>query len=120
MNLWADFAAPLPAADDVVSVTFDRIPLFAVPFSAFRPGHCPGTYWLLRRELSVRLDFQNGQIFVTTPRIGLPGIDNTNGIDIELLVGDAAAAENILLKPWAPRTDKKWVYRRADTHGDPL
>jgi PKD repeat protein len=117
VRLWADFDAPMPTADDEIAVTFDKITLFSVPFSKFKPGLMTGVYWYVKNGYIVRINFANGQIFVNTPKIELTDLDNSNGVDVELFLGDGIAVENIMM---TPRLGNRLVYRRSDTNDDPM
>lgn len=116
VGLWADFEAEVPADGDMVAIYFDNIQLFAAPFSAFKPGLLPGAYWLAKNGMIVRFDFTNSQLLVVTPKMTLLGLDNVNGVDVELMIGSVVATENIMMKP-APF--KMLIYRRPGCLGEP-
>jgi hypothetical protein len=115
VHLWADFGAELPAADDVVAVSFDGIELFAVPFSQFRQCLPSGPYCWANRGLVVRLDFAEGLLFVSTPKMILDGLDLSDGVDVELQLGDGVGAENI---PMAEAPGRRAVYLCPDCDGE--
>jgi PKD repeat protein len=115
--LWADFSAPLPRPDDAVAVALDGNTLFARPFSAFRYEPHTGA-WVLRPStgLLVRLNFATGRLLVFTPeKVLLDRIDNRNGVDVELMLGDSVAVQRIDMKP----VHSFLVYRSAGCDRDP-
>jgi PKD repeat protein len=114
-TLWADFQAPLPAPDDLVMVSFDGVALLAEPFSAFRRDRWSGAWLLARRGLVARLDFARGRLFLLTPKIGLAGLDPSNGVDVELVLGSSVAIENIRM---APAGRELLLYRRDGCDGE--
>ena len=99
VTLWADLDAPLPSADELVQVCFDGIELFAEPFGSFRSGHQAGTYWLARGRLVVRLDFEGHSLYVAEPDLDLAGLDYTDGVDVQVRLGDWTRTEVIPLEP---------------------
>jgi PKD repeat protein len=117
VRIWADFDATMPAANDLISVTFDNIMLFSIPFSEFKHGLMPGVYWYIKKGYIIRLDFANGQISVNTPKILLTGLDNSNGVDVKLMVGDDVAVENIVMMP---AFGNRLIYLRFDATDDSM
>lgn len=109
VTLWADFASPLPAPDDVVLVSFDGITLLAQPFGAFRTE--PGTerYLFHEKGLTAKLDFRKGRLFLHVPRVNLQQLDLSNGVDVELFLGSRVGVENLAMTP----THHGMVYRRS-------
>ncbi len=116
VSLWAGFDAEIPARGDMVAIYFDNIQLFAAPFSKFKHGLLPGAYWLTKNSILVRFDFTNNQLLVVTPKMNLVGLDNVNGVDVELMIGSDVATENIMMKP-APFN--RLIYRSPDCLGEP-
>ena len=111
VTLWADFDADLPQPDDLVSVVFDGVTLLEAPFSEFRLTE-EQQYLLNGKGLVARLDFAAARLFVISPRLVLFELDVTNGVLVELTLGDAQAVENIDMA--AEPGSWRLVYRRAD------
>lgn len=103
VRLAADLVAPMPAANDLVSVVFDGITLLAAPFADFRltnDGSGSSTAYRLRMgNARVTLDFANGTLSVRNNRIDLAALDDANGVDVELHIGDGSALETVVLSP---------------------
>jgi hypothetical protein len=116
VTLWADLDTDQPAPDDVYTVWMDGVRLFSQPFSAFKKGILPGAYVYTGNGMLVRLDPANHRLLVVTPNLSVTGINNSNGVDVEVMVGDATAVENIKMTA-APLSSL--IYRRKDVLGDP-
>jgi hypothetical protein len=116
VSLWAGFDAEIPARGDMVAIYFDNIQLFAAPFSKFKHGLLPGAYWLTKNSILVRFDFTNNQLLVVTPKMNLVGLDNVNGVDVELMIGSDMATENIMMKASHFNT---LIYRSPGCLGEP-
>lgn len=112
VKMVADFNAPMPSASDQVAVYFDGIRLFDVPFSHFR--QCllnPDAYKYVRPRTFVRINFSTMRIIVMRRCLNLSALDNANGVDVELLMGDATATENIMMEQV---TCRRLCYIRSD------
>ena len=114
--LWAYFDAEIPARGDMVAIYFDNIQLFAAPFSKFKHGLLPGVYWLTKNSILVRFDFTDNHLLVVTPKMNLVGLDNVNGVDVELMIGSDVAIENIMMKASHFNT---LIYRSPGCLGEP-
>lgn len=108
--LWADLDMPMPPPTDVLSLDFDGVRLFSVPFSVFRPGVLPDVYVHADKGLIVRLDFGTRRLFVHTPKMLLPDVDNSDGVDVRFQTGSAVGQENIVMRELLH--GKRWVYVR--------
>jgi len=115
VHLWADFGAEVPAADDVVAISFDGVELFAAPFSQFRQCLPSQPYCWASRGMVVCLDFAEGLLFVSTPKMILDGLNLSDGVEVELRMGDGVGAENI---PMVEAPGRRAVYLCPDCEGD--
>jgi PKD repeat protein len=111
VSFWADLDLPAPAPDDVISLSFDRMPLFSAPFSAFKPGLKPGVYLLVGHGLLVRIDIVEHRIYVATSGIAIGAFDNADGVDVELTWGGRIAADQFVM---TQATRWLWNYVRDD------
>jgi beta propeller repeat protein len=116
VTVWADLAAAVPAPADLVWVSLDGVTLLAEPFSAFRREPGSGAWVLAHRGLVARLDFARGRLFLLTPKIALAGLDNGNGVDVEVTLGSATAVDHVKL---AAVGRELLLYRRHGCEGDP-
>jgi len=91
--------APLPAPTDVVSVTFDGIPLVTVPFSAFKQM-ADGSYRYSDAGLLVQIDpVATSLVVSTSSKTNLSTFDGSNGVSVELGLGSHTAVETITMTP---------------------
>ena len=114
VSYWADIDLPVPAPDDVISLTFDGVKLFTKPFSAFKRGLKPNVYLVVKRRLLVRINFEANRIYVLKRRANLKKFDNADGVDVELLWGDDTAVDQFVM---TKVTNNVWSYKR-DEAGD--
>jgi len=97
VTLTAYLDAPLPAPAEIVSLTFDGIPLVNVPFSGFR-RMADGSWRHSDAGLLVEIDPVKKTLVVSTPaKTNLSTLDNSNGVAVELRLGDCTAVETILM-----------------------
>jgi PKD repeat protein len=97
VSLRADFDyAGVPAATDVISVKFDGVTLLAVPFGDFE-REAAGRYEYETRTQQATIDFDRGTIRVSRHRMLTGGIDNSNGIDIEVGFGAATGMDHLVM-----------------------
>ena len=108
VSLWADFNAPALGDSDIIAAYFDGNKLFAAPFGAFHRGLRANVYLLIERKLLVRIDLNNNSIYVRRHKADLSGFKPSNGVDVELGLGDAVAVETIAMESQSRRV---WVYR---------
>jgi hypothetical protein len=95
LNAYLD--APLPAPAEIVSLTFDGIPLVNAPFSAFRQM-ADGSRRYSDAGLLVEIDPVKKTLVVSTPaKTNLSTLDNSNGVVVELRLGGRTAVESILM-----------------------
>jgi PKD repeat protein len=109
ISYWADIDLPVPAPDDVISLTFDGVKLFTKPFGRFKQGRDPNVYLVVKRRLLVRIDFDTNCIYVLKRRANLKKFDNSDGVDVELLWGDDTAVDQFVM---TQVTDNVWSYER--------
>jgi PKD repeat protein len=98
VTLWTDLNVSQPLPDQVISASMDGVPLFALPFRSFKNEQLTGGYSYLGNGILVRLDLKNHQLQVITPKVTVSGIDNSNGVDVRVMVGSAMAVQNIKMK----------------------
>ena len=115
--LWADLDMPMPPPTDVLSLDFDGVRLFSVPFSVFRPGALPRVYVQADKGLIVQLDFATHRLCVHTPKMPLPGVDNADGVDVRFQAGSMVGEENIVMRELL--RGQRWVYVRSGLIGPP-
>lgn len=102
VKLWADIAGPIPAPGDTILVIVDDIVIVEAPFSSFVPAdqddeddaeEYGDIYKLKADDLRVKIDFYYGTIQVHTWKTILSGLDNDNGVQVEVYFGEAGAEE---------------------------
>jgi len=114
VELQAELYAAIPAADDVVAVFIDGAGLFAVPFGQFVPvkSHglvVPGVYKLKAQHLWVQIDFVEGRLSVDAEKVNLTGYDPSNGVVVEVMLGDAMAVDNVT--PGDEKADRHYKHQ---------
>jgi len=119
VEIQAELAASVPAADDVVALHLDGAEVFAVPFSEFAQVYhhgavVPGVYKLKTRHLWVKIDFEDGWLAVDADKVALPGYNASNGVDVEVMLGDAVAVDNI--QPVDSHADRHYKHYRPARH----
>jgi len=115
VHLWADFGGEAPAPEEVVAIRFDGVELFSAPFSQFRQSLPSEPYCWASRGMVVRLDFAEGLLFVSTPKMVLGGVDLSDGVEVEFSLGDDVGAENI---PMTEAPGSRAVYLCPDCEGE--
>jgi probable HAF family extracellular repeat protein len=113
VQLWANFKPPVPSAQGAIKCTFDEITLFSVPFSEFKRGPLPNLYWYVKNGLDVLIDFNLGQIFVTTPKIALTGLDNATVVPVEITISDVSGLEIGFQNIEMTKTPGNWLVYTA-------
>jgi len=109
-SVWADFTAAVPNANDTIQVSFDGITLLAVPFSSFKAAGKSKIYTYFKSGVWAFLDFKHGRLWVRAgDSTNLSGLDNSNGVDIELLIGSTMAVQNVKLQQ-LDRKGNIWAY----------
>jgi PKD repeat protein len=89
-------ATPVP--DDVITLRMDGVELFSLPFSAFSYVPRTGDYEYKSRGLMVKMNFMENTLVVGTPsKTNLFGFDASNGVQVEVAIGQAAAVETITM-----------------------
>jgi PKD repeat protein len=97
---FADLRGTLPMPGDVIGIWVDGIEVLSVPFGEFKPEGKAADHKFKYDEkgLVVKLDYGKGTLSAHTPKIPLVGLDEANGVDVELMIGDYMAVENIAMK----------------------
>lgn len=109
VSFLADVDLPVPAPDDVLSLSFDRVTVFTASFASFRPGLKPEVYLLVTDGRLVRIDFEAHRIYVAASGLAIGEFDNADGVDVELTWGGRVAVDQFLMTrvtPWL------WNYDR--------
>jgi beta propeller repeat protein len=125
VQLKAELYASIPAADDVIALYLDGAQVFAAPFGSFSPvawdneedaqeGN-PYLYKLKARHLRVRIDFLAGRLAVDADKVVLTGFDPRNGVDVEMMLGDAVAVDRV--EPTIKGERHYWHYRAERGRG---
>jgi beta propeller repeat protein len=108
VSVTADVSAPVPAADDTITMAFDGASLFAAPFSSFSRNRRTGAYTLSTSTATVQIDFTKKTFSVSSPKANLATLDTTNGVEVLLMMGPRTTVQNIPMT--ATRTG--YVYQR--------
>jgi hypothetical protein len=100
VELQAELYTDMPAADDVVALYVDGDQVFAAPFSQFAPVKrfgdiVDGLYALKTPHLWVQIDFVDGRLSVNAEKVALLHYNPANGVDIQVILGDAVAVDNV-------------------------
>jgi len=90
--------AGTPAADDRVIVSLDGVVLLDVSFSEFKADGDLGEYEYKGRHLKAKIDFTKPTIKVKSHKMILSGIDNSDGVDVEVSIGSLGGFENVEMK----------------------
>jgi hypothetical protein len=99
-----------PNPDDIISISCDGVKLFEAPFSTFvQHSNYPYIYKLNQWNIHVGLDLRRGIISVIRTRIGLSGLDTSDGVDVELRRGNCTGEDNITLNNMMGRY---WFYSK--------
>ncbi len=113
VSMKADFSfagvdiAWMPTPTDIIRVTFDGVTLIEVPFSSFKAEGSPtaGKYEYETKTLEAELDFKRGAIKVSRHKMLTGGIDNSNGIDVEISFGAATGTDHVAMRGEKDRRD---------------
>jgi len=100
IEIHAKLRASIPGTDDIVALHVDGAQVFAVPFGQFEPvkhhgAVIPGVFAFRAHHLRVRVDFVQSRLTVEAEKVRLPGYDPSNGVDIEIMLGDAVATDTV-------------------------
>jgi len=87
-----------PAADDRVAVSLDGVVLLDVPFSEFKAEDKPGEFEYKGKHLKAEINFTRSTIKVKRHKMVLFGIDNSDGVDVEVSIGSLSGFESIEMK----------------------
>jgi hypothetical protein len=113
IHLEADVTPGMPGMNDLMAMYFDGITLFAAPFSSFvlTEDEYGPLYQFKDKNVLIKLDVATGWLWVISHKLNLADIDNANGVEVELHMGNAVAVENIAMTE-AP--GRKLIYKRQD------
>ena len=113
VSLKADFVnyAGVPLDSDAIRVTFDGVTLLDVPFGRFRRER-RDRYEYETRSVDAEIDFERMTIKVSRHDMLTTGIDNSNGIDVEISFGDAVATDHIVMTRERDRHDSDLSHKR--------
>jgi PKD repeat protein len=119
VQIKAELYASIPGADDVIALYLDGVQVFAAPFGSFSPVGWddeqdvqegdPYVYKLRAKHLRVRIDFLAGRLAVDADKVVLTGFDPRNGVDVEVMLGDAVAVDRVV--PTIKGERHYWHYR---------
>lgn len=103
--------AGVPAAADVIRVKFDGFTLLEVPFASFKPESA-GKYEYETKTTEGQIDFNRGTIKVARHKMLTSGIDNSNGIDVEISFGAATGTDHFDMTGEKGKRDCDLSHRR--------
>lgn len=86
-----------PAPSDVIALYADGIELFSAPFSDFQLKK-DSLYEFKAKHVFVTLDSSTGKLTVIRRKMDLSGVDNSNGVQMEMHVGSAVGVEIITMQ----------------------
>lgn len=109
LSLWADAAFGTLASEDLISLVFDGVPVFAAPFGDFEAKNDSDTYVLVDRDLLVRIDLAAQQIMVQRRRVNLSDANLDDGADVTLDWGENTGVDRIDL---TSKPGGVWTYTR--------
>jgi len=72
---------------------FDGVKILEVPFNRFKQDSS-GDYEYRYKNINAEIDFSRGKIELSGNNIQTRGVDNTNGIDIEVDFGPATGTDH--------------------------
>lgn len=85
----------MSSPDDLISVVFDGVELFAAPFSAFDIGGDSHIHILHDDDVFVlRIDEQENLMYVSRKKAVLCEFDPSNGVDVQVQWGNKYAIEH--------------------------
>jgi len=84
----------MPLATDVIRVMFDGVTLLEVPFGSFKMDST-NKYEYASKELEAEFDFKRSTFEVSRHNMITNGVDNTNGIDVEVSFGPATGTDHV-------------------------
>ena len=117
VEMQAELYAPVPAPGDIVVLYLDGAKVFSAPFSKFvvmqEDGvEIPGVYKLKTRHLWVKIDFVDGRLTVDAEYVFLSGYDSSNGVDVEIRLGNTTAVDNF--RPIAAKGERHYKHHRRE------
>jgi len=100
---------PAPAA--IIRVKFDGLTLLEVPFGSFTQESA-GKYEYETRTLDAQIDFNRGTLKVSRHKMLTGGVDNSNGIDVEVSFGTATATDHFVMTGEKDKRDSDLSHKR--------
>ena len=98
VELTASVVMSTPTVTTMISMTFDGIQLFSAAIANFETSAKePNVYSLKDKHMLVKLNLTTGELTVVVQKVNLAGMDNTNGVDVQLNVGPWSAVQNVTL-----------------------
>ncbi|MDD2732810.1 MAG: PKD domain-containing protein [Desulfuromonadaceae bacterium] len=111
VEIQAELYASLPAPDDMIAFFIDGTEVFAVPFREFSVvDH--NAYRYKNQNLWVKIDFDKGRLSVNAEKVMLTGYNPRNGVDVNMMIGNAVAADNI--QPKDDKDDRHYKHHRPE------
>ncbi|MCX7085668.1 MAG: PKD domain-containing protein [Methylococcales bacterium] len=94
VSMKATFAyTDMPLAKDIIRVKFDGVTLLEVPFDSFKLDST-NKYEYALKDREAEIDFNRHTIEVSRHKMLMTGIDNSNGIDVEVSFGPATGNDH--------------------------
>ena len=98
VELTASVVMSTPTATAMISMTFDGIQLFSAAIANFETSAKePNVYSLKDKNMLVKLNLTTGELTVVVQKVNLAGMDNTNGVDVQLNVDLWTAVQKVTL-----------------------
>jgi PKD repeat protein len=97
ISMKADFGyAGTLLSTDIIRVKFDGVTLLEVPFGSFKQ-ESTSKYEYETKELEAEIDFNRLTIKVSRHKMLTNGVDNSNGIDVEISFGSATGTDHVVM-----------------------
>ncbi len=97
INLKGTFTSGQPGATDVIKVVFDGVTLVEAPFSAF-VSESADKYEYKAKGVHVKFNFVNSTLKVSRHKVDVGDVNNKNGIDVVISIGDNTATDSFKMK----------------------
>jgi PKD repeat protein len=99
------------AATDLIRVKFDGLTLLEVPFGSFRLESA-GKYEYETKTSDAQLDFNRRTFKVARHKMLTGGVDNSNGIDVEVTFGTATGTDHFVMTGEKDKRDCDLSHKR--------
>jgi len=83
---------------DRIFLSIDRVVLVDAMFSEFKAEDKPGEYEYKGRHLEAEINLTKATIKVKAHKMELSGIDNSDGVDVDALIGHITGYDSVLLQ----------------------